>query len=29
MSQTVLVTGGAGYVGSHVCLALHEAGFTP
>lgn len=26
---TVLVTGGAGYLGSHVCLALSEAGFTP
>ena len=26
---TVLVTGGAGYVGSHTCLALAEAGFTP
>ncbi|MGB0697455.1 MAG: UDP-glucose 4-epimerase GalE [Rhodospirillaceae bacterium] len=25
----VLVTGGAGYVGSHVCLALAEAGFEP
>ncbi|KAB7881995.1 UDP-glucose 4-epimerase GalE [Poseidonibacter ostreae] len=23
----VLVTGGAGYIGSHTCLALHEAGF--
>jgi UDP-glucose 4-epimerase len=27
--QTVLVTGGAGYVGSHTCLRLAEAGFTP
>lgn len=26
---TVLVTGGAGYLGSHACLALSEAGFTP
>ena len=26
---TVLVTGGAGYVGSHACLALAEAGFRP
>lgn len=26
---TVLVTGGAGYVGSHACLRLSEAGFTP
>jgi len=25
----VLVTGGAGYVGSHACKALHKAGFTP
>ena len=29
MSGIVLVTGGAGYVGSHVCLALAQAGFTP
>jgi UDP-glucose 4-epimerase len=27
--KTVLVTGGAGYVGSHCCLALTEAGFSP
>lgn len=25
----VLVTGGAGYVGSHACKALHQAGVTP
>ena len=25
----ILVTGGAGYIGSHVCVALIEAGFTP
>jgi len=25
----VLVTGGAGYVGSHACSALRQAGFTP
>jgi UDP-glucose 4-epimerase len=25
----VLVTGGAGYVGSHACRALAEAGFLP
>jgi len=25
----ILVTGGAGYVGSHVCLALADAGFLP
>jgi UDP-glucose 4-epimerase len=30
MSQpTVLVTGGAGYIGSHTCLRLAEAGFLP
>lgn len=29
MSETVLVAGGAGYVGSHTCLRLAEAGFTP
>ena len=27
--QTVLVAGGAGYVGSHCCLALAAAGFAP
>lgn len=27
--QTVLVAGGAGYVGSHTCLRLAEAGFRP
>ena len=27
--MNVLVTGGAGYIGSHTCLALYEAGFTP
>ncbi|WP_321343325.1 UDP-glucose 4-epimerase GalE [Breoghania sp.] len=25
----VLVTGGAGYIGSHTCKALHAAGYTP
>lgn len=30
MSQpVVLVTGGAGYIGSHTCLRLSEAGFLP
>ena len=29
MTQTVLVTGGAGYIGSHVCKALAEAGHRP
>jgi UDP-arabinose 4-epimerase len=28
-SATVLVTGGAGYVGSHVCKALQRAGYRP
>ncbi|OGN56456.1 MAG: UDP-glucose 4-epimerase GalE [Chlamydiae bacterium RIFCSPHIGHO2_12_FULL_44_59] len=27
--RIVLVTGGAGYIGSHTCKALKEAGFTP
>jgi UDP-arabinose 4-epimerase len=29
MAQTVLVTGGAGYIGSHACKALAQAGYTP
>ncbi len=29
MAQTILVTGGAGYIGSHVCKALAKAGFRP
>ena len=29
MSQTVLVTGGAGYIGSHTCKALARAGYRP
>ncbi len=29
MSQTILVTGGAGYVGSHACKALAAAGYRP
>ncbi len=28
-SRTILVTGGAGYIGSHVCKALFAKGFTP
>jgi len=28
-SNTVLITGGAGYIGSHVVLALQEAGYRP
>ena len=29
MAATVLVTGGAGYIGSHACKALAQAGFLP
>jgi UDP-arabinose 4-epimerase len=29
MSQSVLVTGGAGYIGSHTCKALARAGYLP
>jgi UDP-glucose 4-epimerase len=29
MTGTVLVTGGAGYIGAHACKALARAGFTP
>jgi UDP-glucose 4-epimerase len=29
MNKKVLVTGGAGYIGSHTVVALHEAGYTP
>ncbi|GLK63107.1 UDP-glucose 4-epimerase GalE [Paracoccus kondratievae] len=29
MTDTVLVTGGAGYIGSHACKALRAAGFQP
>ena len=25
----ILVTGGAGYIGSHACKALAQAGYTP
>ncbi|MFZ4115241.1 MAG: UDP-glucose 4-epimerase GalE [Chthoniobacterales bacterium] len=27
--KTILVTGGAGYIGSHTCVALAQAGYTP
>jgi len=27
LSQKVLVTGGAGYIGSHTCIALHQSGY--
>ncbi len=29
MQQTILVTGGAGFIGSHTCVALVEAGYHP
>ena len=29
MTQSILVTGGAGYVGSHACEALAAAGYRP
>lgn len=29
MALNVLVTGGAGYIGSHACKALRQAGFVP
>ena len=29
MSELILVTGGAGFIGSHTCVALAAAGYTP
>ncbi|MDE3140594.1 MAG: SDR family NAD(P)-dependent oxidoreductase, partial [Pseudomonadota bacterium] len=29
MQPVILVTGGAGYIGVHACVALIEAGYTP
>lgn len=29
ISEAILVTGGAGYIGSHICKALSEGGFFP
>lgn len=29
MTKNILVTGGAGYIGSHVCKSLHQHGYTP
>ena len=28
-SRSVLVTGGAGYIGAHTCKALSQAGYLP
>lgn len=28
-NKNIIVTGGAGYIGSHACKALYRAGFTP
>ena len=28
MPETILVTGGAGYIGSHTCVALLQVGFN-
>jgi UDP-glucose 4-epimerase len=29
MTDAILVAGGAGYIGSHVCKALSAAGYLP
>ncbi len=29
MSNKIIVTGGLGYIGSHTCISLFEAGYTP
>ncbi len=29
MKQKILITGGAGYIGSHTCVELYHAGYTP
>ena len=29
MTHNILITGGAGYIGSHACKAVKEAGYTP
>ena len=29
MKKSILVTGGAGYIGAHICKALASDGFTP
>jgi len=29
LKQKILITGGAGYIGSHTCVELYHAGYTP
>lgn len=29
MTSNILVTGGAGYIGSHACKRLYHSGYTP
>ena len=29
MNNSILVTGGAGYIGAHACKALKRAGYSP
>ena len=29
MNKNILVTGGAGYIGSHACKALKQSGYVP
>jgi len=29
LNKNIIVTGGAGYIGSHACKALHKLGYTP
>ncbi len=29
VNKNIIVTGGAGYIGSHACKALHQAGYNP
>ncbi len=28
-NNNILVTGGAGYIGSHTCMLLHKKGYNP
>lgn len=29
MNKNILLTGGAGYIGSHTCVAIASSGYTP